>query len=93
MFYAEWSKTILMSQKDDDFTLQQRQREKKKNKKTKAGVHPLSCPWSLNSTRLVISNSFRRAAFSRNLARINLTVLSLWQENKQNERQKDKTDH
>lgn len=29
MFYAEWSKTNLMSQKDEDFTLRQRERQKR----------------------------------------------------------------
>lgn len=42
MFCAEWSKGELMSQKDDDFTLQQRA-------KTKAGVPSLCCPQSLNT--------------------------------------------
>lgn len=36
MFYAERSKTNLMSQKDDDFILQQRERQKKEKHKHKS---------------------------------------------------------
>lgn len=45
MFYAEWSKTNLMSQKDEDFTLRQRETKKKKKKqKTKQKLARVPSP-------------------------------------------------
>lgn len=73
-----------MSQKDDDFTHQQRA-------KTKAGVPPLCCPQSLNAqaslkldrgTRLVFSSCFvvYTVNFPENLTGTNFAVLSVRRE-------------